>query len=160
MADVMNSRKQRLRTLENIIRDGMEKFVATGFALKEIRDDELYKEDDFETWDAYLRKRVEIDFGVKQTQVRELLVCAQVRIKLPDLPKVFTGIPVKNGEEGKPEWSQSAVYQFARLAPRSGEGSGQPFDLDRLKQRDVERVAKKVFQHCEKEEVKPTATIV
>ena len=46
MPDMTVSRKQRLRTLENQIRSNYEAFVATGFALKEIRDEELYKEDE------------------------------------------------------------------------------------------------------------------
>lgn len=49
------SRKQRLRTLENEIRTEMEEFYHTGQKLKEIRDDELYKEDGFETWEKYCR---------------------------------------------------------------------------------------------------------
>src|SRR6516164_9199212 len=50
------SRKQRLRTLENEIRKGMEEFYYTGMKLKEIRDDELYKEDGFETWERYCKE--------------------------------------------------------------------------------------------------------
>jgi hypothetical protein len=44
-------KKQRLLTLENQIRGGLEQFVQVGVALKEIRDNWLYKEAGFETWD-------------------------------------------------------------------------------------------------------------
>ena len=47
------SRKQRLRELEKEIRSGMEEFYYIGMNLKKFRDDELYKEDGFETWGKY-----------------------------------------------------------------------------------------------------------
>jgi hypothetical protein len=149
--EVAISRKQRLRTLENIIRDGMEKFVATGFALKEIRDDLLYREDGFDTWDAYLKERVDEEFGIEERWARKLIVSAQVRPKLPDRNR---------GSDSDEGWTAKATYEFARLAPKDEETPGQPFDLDRLDKRDVQRVAKKVIEHCEKEEIKPTSTIV
>ena len=61
MGTVTVSRKQRLRTLEKEIRSGMEEFYYVGMKLKEIRDEELYKEDGFETWEKYCRERWEWD---------------------------------------------------------------------------------------------------
>ena len=58
MGDVEVSRGQRLRALEAQIREDYEAFVRTGFALKEIRDDELYREAGFTTWVQYLKARV------------------------------------------------------------------------------------------------------
>ena len=79
MANAMVSRKQRLRTLEKEIRSGMEEFYYTGMKLKEIKDDELYKEDGFETWEAYCRERWEWsrDYALK------LISAAEYRKKLP-----------------------------------------------------------------------------
>jgi hypothetical protein len=150
MPDMTVSRKQRLRTLENQIRKNYEAFVATGFALKEIRDDELYQEDSFETWDAYLKERVATEFGIEERQVRYLISSAQIRTKLPDLSG--TAVP-------EAEWSVKAVNEFGRLAPQD-EDHEQRRDYDRLDKRDVNRVAKKVIDHCEQEGTKPTATIV
>lgn len=151
MADLTVSRKQRLRTLESQIRQNYEAFVATGFALKEIRDDLLYKEDGFETWDAYLKERVGEQFGIEQAHVYRLIACAQVR---PKLPEPFSPTGEKEG------WSQSALLEFGRLAPKDRESRGHPHDYDRLDRRDVQRVAKKVIEHCEQEGTKPTAPVV
>jgi hypothetical protein len=155
MADVDVSRKQRLRTLENIIRSGYEGFVQTGFALMEIRDERLYEEDGFETWDRYLKDRVGEEFGIEETHVRRLIVCAQVRPKLPD--------PINharlNAEESDRAWTVREVYELARLAPKKKE-PGQPFDIEKLDRRDVNRVVNKVSEHCRREGVKPTSTVV
>lgn len=151
MADVTTTRKQRLRTLESQIRSNYEAFVQTGFALKEIRDDELYREDGFATWDAYLKERVGDDFGIERTQAFNLIACAQVRAKLP--------APSSSMLDEKDGWSQRELLEFARLAPAS-EDHGQRRDFDRLSKRDVERVARKVIEHCEEQDTKPTAPIV
>src|SRR5262245_16029502 len=101
------SRKQRLLTLESQIRKDYEAFVRTGFALIEIRDDQLYKEGGFDTWDAYLTVRVAKDFGIRRTQAYQLIACSQIRTKLPELPDGISGVPDK--QEG---WSQLAVLEF------------------------------------------------
>jgi hypothetical protein len=85
LSELPSDRKQRLRTLENQIRKDDETFVAIGFALKEIRDHELYKEDGFDTWDRYLKERVGHVFGIEETQARKLIACAQIRTKLPEV---------------------------------------------------------------------------
>ena len=54
----MITKTQRLRTLENEIRNNYETFVSTSYALKEIKDDELYREGGYDTWDAFLKQRV------------------------------------------------------------------------------------------------------
>lgn len=158
MSEMTVPRKQRLRTLENQIRKNYEAFVQTGFALKEIRDDRLYEEDGFESWQRYLKERVGQDFEIEEAQVRRLIVCAQVRIKLPDLSSNLSRLEDKTGS--KLEWGPRQVLEFARLAPKDESAHGQPFDLDNLNKRDVERVAKKVIDHCEEEQTKPTSTIV
>jgi hypothetical protein len=136
MATLSPVRKQRLRTLEKSIRGTMEQFVETGNALKEIRDDELYREDGFETWDAYLKQRVGDDFGIERSQVQRLINASIIRPKLPDakiLPDCSQGI--------KQEWSVKAVKEFERLAPQDPEHA-QRRDLTALRMQDVQRVAK------------------
>jgi len=149
------TRKQRLRTLENQIRKNYEQFVHTGFALKEIRDDELYKEDGFDTWEQYLKDRVGEQFGIERTQAFQLILCAQVR---PKLPAPLSAAP-DNDDGKKPEWTQSVVKEFARLAPKA-DAKGAPYDIDRLKKNDVERVANKAIKHCEEKGVKLTSAVV
>ncbi len=63
MGDLI-TRKQRLRTLENEIRDGLlegaEAFYYVGMKLREIRENELYTEDGFSSWRSYIDERLEI----------------------------------------------------------------------------------------------------
>lgn len=155
MAQLSVDRKQRLRTLEKSIRGTMEAFVETGNALKEIRDDELYKEDGFETWDAYLKQRVGADFGIEKSQVYHLITASTIRPKLPD-PKI---LPSSDRSDEKTEWSPKVVNEFARLAPQDPEHS-QRRDLTALRKQDVQRVAKAAVEIA-KEQGKPvTAAIV
>src|SRR5262245_21301728 len=129
MSEMAVTRKQRLRTLENQIRKDYEAFVATGFALKEIRDDRLYEEDGYATWDAYLKEQVGMNFGIEKTYANRLISAAQIRTKLPEL----SGTTVSNKS-----WAVSAVNAFGRLAPQD-EDHEQRRDYDRLNKRDVER---------------------
>src|SRR5262245_17734653 len=48
-SSAITARQERLRILEEEIRSGLEEFYRTGMKLKEIRDDELYKEAGFST---------------------------------------------------------------------------------------------------------------
>lgn len=148
-------RAQRLRTLESQIRQNYEAFLRTGFALKEIRDDRLFLEDGFETWDAYLKERVGAEFGIEERQARALISSAQIRFKLPDPPDANgTAVPLD-------DWSIKALNEFARLAPKDESRPGHPPDYDRLSKNDVQRVAKKVTDHCQANGIdKPTAPIV
>lgn len=93
------NRKQRLRTLENEIRSGMEEFYYTGMKLKEIRDDELYKEDGFETWEAYCREKWEWS----QRHALRLIEAAEYRAKLP------------SGPSGSTDWSERSVRELTRI---------------------------------------------
>lgn len=155
MALLSVDRKQRLRTLEKSIRGTMEQFVETGNALKEIRDDRLYLEDGFETWDAYLKHRVGEDFGIEATYARNLISAATIRPKLPD-PKILQHNCV--GDD-KAEWKPSVVKEFERLAPPDPEHA-QRRDLTSLRKQDVQRVAKAAVEIA-KEQGKPvTAAIV
>jgi hypothetical protein len=149
------SRKERLQACEEVIAAHGREFLKVGLALKEIRDYELYKDAGFDTWDGYLKQRIGEQFGIEEAHTRRLILCAQVRPKLPDPINPAGLIDGKSGED----WSQKALLEFARLAPRKKE-PGQPFDLDWLDGRDVKRVARKVIEHCEKEGTKPTAATV
>ena len=99
MPDLTASRKQRLRTLENEIRTGMEEFYYTGMKLKEIRDDELYKEDGFDTWERYCKERWEWS----RQHVHRLITASEYREKLPVSPF---------GDKG---WSEATVRELTRI---------------------------------------------
>lgn len=148
-------RKQRLRTLEKSIRGTMEQFVETGNALKEIRDDELFKEDGFDTWDAYLKQRVGLDFGIEEAQVRRLITASTIRPKLPEMKNIQSST-----SESAPAWTPAVVNEFARLAPIKEGEKGQPRDLASLRKQDVQRVAKAAVEIAKERETNVTAAIV
>jgi len=140
------TRKQRLQTLENQICKNYEAFVATGRALKEIRDDELYRENGHDTWESYLKNRVAEEFGIESTHARRLIQAAAIRPKLPNLrPRAV---------DNSVQWSQRAVLEFARLAPNDESASGHPKDISSLRKQDVTRVANEAIKIA-KEQNKP-----
>jgi hypothetical protein len=99
MAQTALVRKQRLRTLEKELRVDFEKFYHTGMKLKEIRDDELYKEDGFETWEKYCKARWELE----GSYVRRLITASEYRENLPSVPA------------GHGEWLERVVRPLTRI---------------------------------------------
>lgn len=136
----------------------MEQFVETGNALKEIRDDELYRADGFDTWEQYLKQRVGEDFGIEKVQALGLIQAAIIRPKLPDPKTIFGKV---NIGDTQPEWKPTVVKEFARLAPPKENAVGRPGpDVSQLRKQDVQRVAKAAVEIA-KEQGKPvTAAIV
>lgn len=132
------SRNQRLRALENRIRKNLEEFMQTGADLREIRDDRLYEEDGFESWEQYLTERVGEEFGVERAHACKLIQCAEIRPKLPDLNNVSRG-------RHSAGWSQKAVLEFSRLVPEDGQ-DGRKKDYSRLRKQDAARVAKRAME--------------
>jgi len=100
MSQVTKSRKQRLRACEKVLTEHMEEFVRVGLALKEIRDERLYKEDGFERFEDYCRKKWEIS----RKYADKVIASADLRIKLP------TTTPT-----GRHEWTERAVRELKRL---------------------------------------------
>lgn len=158
MAQLAANRKQRLRTLEKSIRGTMEQFVETGNALKEIRDDELYKADGFDTWDAYLKQRVGADFGIEKNQALNLIQASIIRPKLPSLQSISTKVDI---DSDVPQWKPTVVKEFARLAPPREGVVGRPGpDVEMLRKQDVQRVAKAAVVIAEERGKPVTAAIV
>lgn len=151
----LSEKLQRLRTLENSIRSNFEKFVETGVALKEIRDDELYRGDGFATWDAYLKQRVGEEFGIERRQAYNLINAAIIRPKLPE-PKLVH----KSAHDEKPVWKPSVVQEFARLAPEDTTKPGHPRDLASLRKSHVQQVAKAAIEIAKERGKALTAEIV
>jgi hypothetical protein len=150
------ARLERLQALEGEIRQGFEAFVRTGFALKEIRDEELFKEAGFATWDAYLKDRVGQEFGIERAHAYRLILCAQVRERVPDPVSPRGDAPGGEGDG----WSQKELLQFARLAPKKKGPEGASYDVGRLNKRDAERVVQSVKEHCEQTGEKRTVAVV
>jgi hypothetical protein len=116
--DLTISRKQRLRTLENEIRSGMEEFYYTGMKLKEIRDDELYKEDGFKTWEQYLGKQWELSYRY----VANIITSAEYRQKLPTC------------STGAGEWTERSVRELKRIPKKA--------DAARVAQKIIDQIDK------------------
>jgi hypothetical protein len=139
MSSVMIPRTQRLRELEAVIRKNIEAFVTTGSSLMEIRDDHLFKEAGFATWDAYLKKRVGRDFGIERRQALILIACSQIRSKVPDSSRTRVR---ENAPAGGEEWSRKELLELGRLAPKSKDHD-QRRDYSELRRSDVARVVQK-----------------
>jgi hypothetical protein len=100
-----------LWTLENEIRSGMEEFYYTGMKLKEIRDDELYKEDGFETWEQYCRKVWEWS----RDRVQQLITASEYRQFLPAPRRPLVGETDDDDPKSKIEWSERSVRELTRI---------------------------------------------
>jgi hypothetical protein len=101
------SRAQRLESLEADIRRGLEEFYHTGMKLKEIRDDELYREAGFDTFEAYCKGR----FDWSKGRASQLIKASEYRAELPE----FT-----NGKQGQGDyqWSERSVRELTRIGDK------------------------------------------
>jgi hypothetical protein len=137
MANVTESRKQRLRTLENEIRKAAEEIQRNGLAigrwLCEIRDDELWEEE-YDSWSAYLRGVAEELVGKSFAQATSLIRAAEVERRIP----ANISLDVKTSLE------PSHLTELGRLAPNVGrtDGPGAEKDYSRLRSQDIARVLK------------------
>jgi hypothetical protein len=116
-----SGRRHRLEALEADIRRGLEEFYRTGMRLKEIRDDELYKEAGFLTWEEYCKGRWEWT----AERARQMIVASEYRAVLPAPPAAA---------EGQTNcWKEGSVRELTRLGSK----------------RDAARVAAKVVKAVE-----------
>ena len=128
---IEKSRKQRLRDCEKVLAEHMEEFVRVGLSLKEIRDERLYKEDGFETWESYLKANKD-RFGIgSRSYAHEVIESAALRMNLD----------VRHAEHS---WNQRQIDELKRLKSTS----------------KARHVAKRVLVQIEKEGAKLTAAVV
>jgi hypothetical protein len=78
----MQNNVNRLREREKAINEAMKRRYAAAMKLKEIRDDELYKDDGFDTWSRYCRER----WDWSQDYTDKLIRLAEYYDVLPPLP--------------------------------------------------------------------------
>jgi hypothetical protein len=77
--------KTSLKTLEKVIESGVASFLATGSALKEIRDDRLYREN-HKTFESYIKSR----WGFEKSRAYQLIAASDIKDNLStvvDVPK-------------------------------------------------------------------------
>jgi hypothetical protein len=129
-AEQLREREERIRAN---VRVGMTAAYQIGDDLLWIRDDHLYEQAGFETFDAYFKERGPVQFGIGRAHAYRFMKLAQIRAKLPD-----SSSPA--GDEN--ELSQIALLELGRLAPKSEDHAQRP-DYDRLDRRDVARVLKR-----------------
>ncbi len=133
----MTNRKQRLRTLENKIRKQAESIQKTGIEigreLVEIRDDELWKEGGYESWNQYLKSQgAELLGGKSFAQSTNLIRAAEIEKRLPENSVQSIGL------------NATHLKELGRLAPIKtvDDGAGREKDYSKLRKQDVARVLK------------------
>ena len=136
---IATNRKQRLRKLEKEIRTGMEEFYYVGQKLKEIRDDELYREDGFETWERYCRERWELG----KSRVHQLIVASEYRDK------------ITTSTSGGSQWSERAVRELTRIPDKK-----QAARVAAKVVKEVERSEKHAANNGDSKPLKLTASTV
>ena len=148
------NRKQRLKTLKAQIRNAWEQWVQTGFALKEIKEDELYKEDGYERFDSWVKKEIQgqLAVDIQAGQAQRLITAAAIR---PKIGNAFQLLGRNDSDVVRP----TVVLEFARLAPEKSE-KGSPRDVDSLRKQDVQRVAKRAVAIAKEQDKPVTAKIV
>lgn len=142
-------RPGKLTECEKVIKKHAAEFVAVGNALKEIRDDELWREvPGCDGWVDYLNNRVADHFGIARTQSNNLINAAEVASKLD---------PVVSGS-----FTSRVVTELSRLAPKESHRGNKPsYNFAKLRKRDVQRVVKKAQLMAEETgKEKITAAIV
>ena len=95
------SRTQRLRECEKVLAANMEEFVRVGLALKEIRDERLYKDAEFERFEDYCRQKWELS----KSYAHNVIGSAELRTRLPS--------PMSS--IGGQTWTERSVREFKRL---------------------------------------------
>jgi hypothetical protein len=126
-----------LRTLENEIRSGMEEFYYTGMKLKEIRDDELYKEDGFDTWDKYCLAR----WDLSRRHCNRLILTSEYRAKIP------------SGPTGSQEWSERSVRELTRIEDKKDAAKVAKKIIDRLEEEDGSKLTSSFVRKVVDEEL-------
>jgi hypothetical protein len=104
------TRRQRLQALENKIAETVKARHEAALKLKEIRDDELCKEDGFKTWKSYIRER----FGWTPKQVDRLTAEAEAWLRLPRDDRQY-----RRRRQGEADRPPCRATSLLRPAPRS-----------------------------------------
>lgn len=131
MSDDIEKRKRRLMECEEVLASHSRHVFEAGRIIREIRDDKLYLEAGFKTFEEYCKTRWE--FTVRHAQ--RLMVAAEIREKLPEFPE--------SDRKGR-IWKETYVRELDRL-PNTAR---------------IITVAKKVIEAVEKNGTKLTGHMV
>lgn len=137
MTTLTVSRKQRLRALENEIRSGMEEFYYVGMRLREIREDELYKEDGFDNWQKYCRERWEFS----KQHVGRLIEAAEYRGA------------IKSNPVGDSRWSERSVRELTRIGDKKEAARVAKKIVDRIEKGGIEKLTSSFVKKVVDEEL-------
>ena len=120
--DVLSVVERRsLEKLEKVIEGGVESFLATGSALKEIRDDRLYREG-FKTFDAYVKARWEF----QKDYANKLIGSSETKQKMNTMVSVSDADKIQNERqlrELKSVPDESLAEVIAKAAEIAGDGA-------------------------------------
>jgi hypothetical protein len=97
---------QRLATLEAIIQNGLRTFIEVGNALLEIRDERLYREQGFKTFEDYCQKR----WGWGRNYANKQIIAAEV------IQNLGTNVPKPKNEAQARELARLPVEQQREIA--------------------------------------------
>ena len=122
VSTVLNVVERRsLEKLEKVIESGVESFLATGSALKEIRDDRLYREG-FKTFDAYVKARWEF----QKDYANKLIGSSETKQKMNTMVSVSDADKIQNERqlrELKSVPDESLAEVIAKAAEIAGDGA-------------------------------------
>src|SRR5262245_18258337 len=110
MSEIDKSRNERLRACEKALAEHMEEVIKGGLAVKEIRDDKMYQEDGFKTFEDYCKGK----WGITKQRSYQLMDASELRLKLPTLPE-----PNESQQPVDSSWNESQMRQLGRLGSDS-----------------------------------------
>jgi hypothetical protein len=141
----MNSPSFRLAECEAVITQGIRSFYETGKALQEIRENHLYKESDFETFESYCIKKWKFtsEHAYRLMQSYEVIKEMEVSNKTLPIGSVFPTsesqirplLKIKDSDERLKAWNE---------AVKNSEENEKPITA-----KDVQEVAAKYCEPCD-----------
>lgn len=103
------------KKLEAVVDAGQQTFVEVGNALKELRDEKLYR-DTHKTFDAYVQER----FGIKKSQAYNLIDAAGVTENVHNCGQISNEGQARELAKAPPEQQQAVVDKAAEIAESTG----------------------------------------
>ena len=138
---LQKTRKQRWVECHKVLAEHMEEFVRVGLALREIRDDQLYKEGGYDTFE----KCVKEEWDIGKSYATQLIGSATLRLHLPTPKKVTSSNQVQA------EWNASSVRELKRLESTSKANHVARVVLKAVDNGDAKLTARTIRKHVDAE---------
>lgn len=129
--------RRNLKDLENVIESGVESFLATGSALKKIREQRLYREK-FKSFDAYVRDK----WGFERNYANKLIGACEVKEKVgtsgTHIPKAAEITKERQLRELKNVPDESLAEVIAKAAEIAGDEPITSSDIKKAREQVLE----------------------